>query len=773
MKMRKKVRQGKNAEKNVMAEGVILLAGEMREEEPRILTLLLKGVLIYLVVMGGIGCFLSSLNIQCTWTVHLGVLLGAVFSSSLYYSKKWQNIGYIVLFFAMLSTAVWLRSYISSGVFAVANELSRRASVFFGSSAQKTYVEQIRDHSVTIPVAMCYVGWVAAILVNVLISRRMRYIAVGILCMIVLFTPLYLEREPSGFYLLMLFGGMLIVLIFRRNGHYQLSLQNKRYLCQEGKRKVTYVYAGRAMFSLTAAVLVLSFVLTGLLGVFLLEERYARMRSASAMKAGTMDVMENLTLLGIMGLFNYYPNTGGLSGGTLGGVSAVRLDYETDLTAVYVPYDLNRLYLKSFTGVTYLPGQNKWKSPLQEEEDGTSKKYKELYEAGEEESAKGRMRITNVAAPVGTYLPYYSLDADKKVAPGATEEYEYYLFHGDQYFLAEDSFDPLEYFGVPEENQKVIEDFCEEAGLKRGDDVDTLTKKLRGYFQENIPYTIRPGATPYQKDFINYFLTENRKGYCAHFASAAALVFRKMGYLTRYVEGYVIDPANISQDGTVLAEEKQEDYYEGYSPLDETAVVSVDITDAGAHAWIEVYDWTHGWRVVDVTPASLERETAGGGLLQQFFDFLLSDAGDGDAQTAEPGQDLAAPEMGSDQLESLGRTAGVILAMAALFVFALFVGRKTVKYVVWHHKYRHAGYSDRLILRYHSYIRRQTRRDRGLAEQMNYREQVQWLVSRGTWQPEGEELERMVSLLEQAGFSQKPISEGELEWMQGWFKKWK
>lgn len=771
MRMRKKTKKNKAQRENVLAEGVILLTGQMNEEEPRNLTLLLKGIVIYLIVMGGIGCFLTSLNIRCAfWVIHIGVLLGAVFSSSLYYNRKWQNIGYVLLLFVMLFTAVWLRGYISSGVFAVANELSKRASVFFGSSAVKTYVEQISRRDVTVPVAMCYVGWVAAIVVNVMISRRMRYLAAGILCVAVLFTPLYLEREPSVMYLIMLFSGLHVTFIFRRNGHYQLSWKNQRYLCDTGKNRITYVYAGKVMGCMMAAVLLISVVLLSLLGVFLSEERYVRVRSTSGMKAGTMDVMENFTLLGLMGLFNYYPNTGGLSGGTLGGVSAVRLDYETDLTAVYVPHDLNRFYLKSFTGCEYVPVQNKWKPSLSKGEENTGQKYQELYEKGNRKSAKGRIRITNVAAPDEGYLPYYSLDMDKKVAPGTTAEYEYYMYHGNEELNIKNSSDFLKYFKVPAENKKTVGAFCDEAGLKWGESLDVLAKKIKDYFQANIPYTTRPGATPNQKDFVNYFLTENRKGYCAHYASAAALAFREMGYVARYVEGYVIDPADISADGEVLAGEKQGDYFDGYLPLDETAVVSVDITDAGAHAWIEVYDWGHGWRVVDVTPSSTERNDAGNGILQQFFDFLLSDAGDGGIQTGEPDQDALAPDLDSAGSASFGRTAGIILSAAVLSAFFLLLVRMAVRRLMWYRRYRRAGYSDRLIMCYHRFIRRKIRQDRELEDQLNYREQVQRLVIQGVWQPDEEERERIISLLEQAGFSQKKVTAEELYWMQNWFK---
>lgn len=782
--MHKKTGKNKGSRENVLAEGVFLRAGEMREEEPRLLTLLLKGFLIYLIVMGGIGCFLTSLNIQCTyWIIHIGVLMGAVFSSSLYYSRKRQNIGYVLLLFVMLFAAVRLRDYISSGVFAVANELSKRASVFFGSSAVKTYAEQISRRHVTIPVAMCYVGWVAAIVVNVMISRRMRYMAVGFVCVAVLFTPLYLEREPSAIYLIMLFGGLLATYIYRRNGHYQLSWGNQRYRPEAGKHRITYIYAGRVTGFMMAAVLMISVVLLCLFGLFLPEERYAKMRSASGLKEGTMDVMENFTLLGLAGLFNYYPNTGGLSGGTLGGVSAVRLDYETDLTAVFVPHDLNRFYLKSFTGSGYMPVQNKWKPSLQREEGEAWEKYQEMYEGGEKQSARGQIRITNVAAPDDEYLPYYSPDTDKKAAPGTTAEYEYYMYHGDlddhvkEYFDSlkyfhdfYDFYDSLEYFHVPEENREALDRFCVEAGLKKGESLDAAAKKLRDYFQKNIPYTTRPGATPYQKDFVNYFLTENRKGYCAHYASAAALIFRQLGYMTRYVEGYVIDPADISADGQVLDGEKQDDYYSGYMPIDETAVVSVDITDAGAHAWIEVYDWSCGWRVVDVTPASMERNDAGNGILQQFFDFLLSDAGDGDIQAGGSGQDISAPNPGNDMFASFGRNAGIVFLAAVLSVLFVLLVRMAVRRMIWYRRYRNAGYSDRLIMSYQRFIRRKIRRDRELGDGLNYREQVQRLIMQGIWKPEEEERKRIVFLLEQAGFSDKPITAGELDWMKGWFK---
>ena len=47
-------------EKIFLADGMILRLEDNGQEENRVYTLLLKGILVYLIVMGGMGCFLSS-----------------------------------------------------------------------------------------------------------------------------------------------------------------------------------------------------------------------------------------------------------------------------------------------------------------------------------------------------------------------------------------------------------------------------------------------------------------------------------------------------------------------------------------------------------------------------------------------------------------------------------------------------------------------------------------------------------------------------------------
>lgn len=94
-------------------------------------------------------------------------------------------------------------------------------------------------------------------------------------------------------------------------------------------------------------------------------------------------------------------------------------------------------------------------------------------------------------------------------------------------------------------------------------------------------YTLSPGITPEEKDFVEYFLFENHRGYCVHFASATVALLRSAGVPARYVEGYAVSPSDFENH-------------------DEWA----DIPDSRSHAWVEIYLSTVGWVPVEATPGA-------------------------------------------------------------------------------------------------------------------------------------------------------------------------
>lgn len=109
-----------------------------------------------------------------------------------------------------------------------------------------------------------------------------------------------------------------------------------------------------------------------------------------------------------------------------------------------------------------------------------------------------------------------------------------------------------------------------------------VVEAIDRYFLDNgFTYTLEPGKTPSGKDFVDYFLTEQKKGYCSYYASAGTMLLRKFGFNARYVEGYIILPTmcDASKD-----------------------ICTVNVTDKCAHAWTEVYIQGIGWINVDFTP---------------------------------------------------------------------------------------------------------------------------------------------------------------------------
>ena len=139
--------------------------------------------------------------------------------------------------------------------------------------------------------------------------------------------------------------------------------------------------------------------------------------------------------------------------------------------------------------------------------------------------------------------------------------------------------------------------------------------KLRSFYRNEFSYTLSPGRTPNGKDVIEYFLTQRRRGYCAHFASSACLLLRSVGIPARYVEGYVVKSDDISE-GSIVDDDIANWKYGDYG-FDGSAVVEAEISDASAHAWIEVYIDGYGWIPYEMTPPSDEDEL-GGGLLGFF-----------------------------------------------------------------------------------------------------------------------------------------------------------
>ena len=283
------------------------------------------------------------------------------------------------------------------------------------------------------------------------------------------------------------------------------------------------------------------------------------------------------------------------------------------------------------------------------------------------------------------------------------------------------------------------------------------------YYQENIPYTIRPGRTPNHKDFVNYFLTENKKGYCAHYATAAVLMFRYMGIPARYVEGYAIDYVQMA-DGDLVTGAEYADYYDGYSELGETALIRVCVTDADAHAWVEVYTAGKGWHVVEVTPSSGDEEE-----VEDFWTLFEQYMNDNEDDNNGPNLDLTNVKIPDELVRGFFYLLLGMAGAAMLFFVIRSGGRKAVAYA----RYKKSGINDKLIYKYSEFRRSYVKKHKNFGERLNYHEQVEYIADaeRKSEAPSENiiaDSSTVIDILERAGFSANEITIEEYDKVIQW-----
>lgn len=129
---------------------------------------------------------------------------------------------------------------------------------------------------------------------------------------------------------------------------------------------------------------------------------------------------------------------------------------------------------------------------------------------------------------------------------------------------------------IPEDTKNTLYDLA----LSYGYDPEMTTAEtvawVATFVRNSGSYRLDVSRQPYNHDFAVYFLTESNEGYCVHFATAAAVMFRALGIPARYASGYRV---TVTESGSI-----------------------VDVLDRDTHAWAEVYISGLGWIPVEATP---------------------------------------------------------------------------------------------------------------------------------------------------------------------------
>lgn len=187
-----------------------------------------------------------------------------------------------------------------------------------------------------------------------------------------------------------------------------------------------------------------------------------------------------------------------------------------------------------------------------------------------------------------TYNYYTGLSSDSMLKKySAFSTYNYYALANYQEFVFDNYLD-YDFEVIQSAYRYLFSNYESEINrFFEVDDYDELTKAqiaanlIKKYFEENFTYSLDVGKTPSDKDFVQYFLEEQKSGSCTYFASAGTLLMRAMGIPARYVEGFMVENSQFSKvdDKTIKA----------------------NVKDKDGHAWCEIFISDIGWVPVEFT----------------------------------------------------------------------------------------------------------------------------------------------------------------------------
>lgn len=698
------------------ASGVTIGQTLTRKNTTNLFICLLRGLIIFLAAMGTVGCYMSSFSIKYNlFAVFTVLLFSSFFLSFLYYNRIVLNVGYILFFAAYAPLLFVFKKYINSGYAAILNQTMDIIDEYYILPARQQYVEEVTNRSMAVTMFCCFVGIFFCLILNAIISGYMSILITFIASFPFIAAGLFFERSPDTVWFTFVLLSWTMVYILKRSKLYKNQRKKDRnYKYKRDVHIFSYKNEARGLFQCCILITVSACCLIGVLLMVYPKDVFHTPLKWNSYKESTDEFVRNYMIVGFSVFFNRYDSAGGISGGKLGGVSSVRPDYETDLIVRFTPYSTDTVYLPAFYGNRYVPYENGWdlEVDISQASTNSSNFNKEADCIRENTPAdtsafSGKMEITNVGAdPDYLYHPYFTDFTD-------TLTNRFGIMYFDNYYmLSEPNNSHMDFtyyqntnldfytnskrqqysdyeLEVPEEIKETLLQICNEEGF--GGTEDEIIKQVQTFLEKDYVYSMKPGLTPRNKDFVTYFLTQQKKGYCVYFASAATLLLRTMGIPARYVEGYTI-PYEKVLDSDLVEGASYDDWFTGTAPLGETAVIETDVSDAYAHAWVEVFQPGFGWKPVEVTSSQREDSEESS---NAFWDFFSSAFGnDGSDDSSDSTQRFTVLN------RNLSQHSKTIAFYLLLAVFLLFTGVLSYRKWRWYQKLHNPDLKLRVVCQY-------------------------------------------------------------------------
>lgn len=755
-------------------------------------------------ICGFVSCFSAEFNLYAVLLILLllSVIIAIVRNLKHAYIK---NICYIAFLAIFLFLIVRYYAYVNSGYHAVVNLVYAALENYLDIPALVYYDELIENSVATITVFLIFVGAFELLLYHMWIGEWVRLLPILFVSFCPYIIPLFVELYPDDLFVAALMTSYiaLIILCFSMHVYHKTNIYLKKNPWSAGTKGFSYGANGLTYLGSIIASFIITLCILLVVNLTMPYSVYVRKQKNSVLKEEITDDVKYFVTFGLSGYFNRYNATGGLNDGRLGGIHSVRPDYETDLTVTFVPTSYEPVYLRGFVGIGYTDRQ--WYNAagllqagmidtdiynymendtlLVREFDTLSMEYRF--------HKPSKMDVLNVGANINyKYYPYYTdynlipvnelkedgtpaiNSVDVRYFPWNSERsYSYYSeltgLKNQPETLSYIAVSP--YLQIPaatreeiikflEDNDLYTEYITEDNGYNqlKGAELQTVINRLSEILSSDFVYSLNPGITPNSSDFAGYFLNENKKGYCAHFATSATLILRTLGIPARYVEGYVLSYDDVSE--AVLVENADvADYIDTSVTTSNLAVVRADIADDKAHAWVEYYDPSFGWRVFEATTASFE-DTVSSDFWGNLFNMLNASA------TYENNTDTANNTgISSDSLSDILLKIMIVLLCIILAAIVLLLGyRYTKLYRSYHRNRRNINVRNL----YKIIARMITGRYKEFAYIITFEEQSEFILSHYKLSSKfsAAAVDKLNSILERSAFSNTEISATEYQY---------
>lgn len=627
--------------------------------------ILLNGTINGIIVISSLAGVLEAFDVKYSRFVFCAAILAvSYFIAGFYVKTVWKVLGYIGIIFAFLYGIIEYRNILRGGFGTIANAFMEVIEFELDLPIERRYSEFTRNKVFAVTFCAIFIGGALALLFNIVISETKGFVLVLMITFPLIQLGMYFDRDMNIPVFLFYAAGITALMILRTSPYYKHETRRKKGY-KLYRKKDTYIYdyitdTGNGfsrMVVVVAVILVSAFIIS-----WILPEDSVGMEKYSEWKEGTKETAKKVALVGFWGMLN--PNgrgNGGIGRSKLGQADHVNLDYQKDLDVLtmVLPNEKN-IYLRAYTGTVY--DDNSWKYVSEKSPEG----YRSLsdYYLYAEDIASLNYNIlqkdtdmllteylkvlkvyNTFANDMFMYLPANTANMEKYfdniyredeweggLQYGSAIRCSYYTLKdmkiGELEKLAlqvknksksdDDVYDTEEkyreyvyktYLSVPDENRKVIEDIFKENNITNEDGIDSIYKVI-SFLEKNYEYTLIPGRTPSNKDFVNYFLQDSKKGYCTYFASSAVLMFRSLGIPARYAGGYMVSTTDADYMHEVNSNEHDDvKVISGDVSDGDCKLYDIEVNDSDAHAWTEVYVDNLGWVTVEATPPSDEEES--------------------------------------------------------------------------------------------------------------------------------------------------------------------